>query len=161
MVRVLFVCLGNICRSPTAEGVFRQLVKAQNLQDKIAWDSCGTSAYHIGHPADSRSQIFAKKRGIDISDLRARQVDDEDFFKYDYILAMDESNLYDLKDLCPPSEIDKLHMFLSFAKNTKLRSVPDPYYSGHDGFEKVLDLCQDAAAALLEHIKTKDLKINV
>jgi len=135
MVNVLFVCLGNICRSPTAEGVFRDLVEREGLSDKIHTDSAGTHAYHIGEPPDSRAQDEAKRRGIDISGLRGRQARAADFKDFDYVLAMDRSNHQNLLSICPLDMEQRLSMFLDFAPGIDRREVPDPYYEG--GFDSV------------------------
>lgn len=155
MVSVLFVCLGNICRSPTAEGVFRDLVEREGLSDKIKIDSAGTAAYHIGAPPDSRAQTEAQRRGIDISSLRGRQAHAGDFLKFDYVLAMDSENHRNLEALCPLDDEDKLHMFLDFAPSGGPRDVPDPYYGG--GFDTVYDMIEGAATGLLADIRTKHL----
>jgi protein-tyrosine phosphatase len=155
MVKVLFVCLGNICRSPTAEGVFRKLVQDEGLDDLIEIDSAGTHAYHVGSPPDARAQEAALRRGIDMSDLVGRKVDTGDFYVFDYILAMDESNEYHLKEMAPGEEIHKVCLFLDFAGDAAEREVPDPYYGGAKGFEHVLDLVEQAAAGLLSDIRTR------
>jgi len=155
MVRVLFVCLGNICRSPTAEGVFRDLVEREGLADMIHVDSAGTAAYHVGAPPDSRAQAEAQRRGIDLSGLRGRQAQPGDFHQFDYVLAMDSENHRNLQGICPMESEDKLHMFLDFAPNVSLRDVPDPYYSG--GFDTVYDMIDDAAKGLLADIRAKQL----
>ena len=152
MVKVLFVCMGNICRSPTAEGVFRHKVKASGLEDRISIDSAGTHAYHVGNPPDPRAQSAALKRDIDLSEQRARRVTIDDFTEFDYVIAMDESNRYDLEAICPSGYQDRIHMFLDFAK-TDLREVPDPYYGQGRGFEIVLNLVEDASEGLLAHIR--------
>lgn len=152
LVSVLFVCLGNICRSPTAEGVFRELVERNGLNHKIKTDSSGTSAWHIDEPPDKRSQTAALKRGINISDLRGRQSTPDDFQKFDYILAMDKSNLSALKRMAPADYTGHLSLFLDFAPDSGYREVPDPYYGGGRGFATVLDLCQQASENLLDHI---------
>ena len=154
MIKVLFVCMGNICRSPTAEGVFRQVVKDASLSDQINTDSAGTHAYHIGSQPDHRAQSAALNRGIDLSSIRGRKVDNRDFEKFDYILAMDNSNHTDLQVVAYGSD-DNLHMFLKFAKNFSESDVPDPYYGGDQGFEHVLDLIEDASRGLLAHIREK------
>jgi protein-tyrosine phosphatase len=155
MTKVLFVCLGNICRSPTAEGVFTRLVKQTGLSNQIGIDSAGTSDYHIGEPADLRSQKAALKRGIDLSGLRARRVTQADFIEFDYVLAMDNANYKTLKKLCPPGLEHKLHLFLDFAPELNRRDVPDPYYDGgQDGFNYVLDLVETASKGLLADIHT-------
>jgi protein-tyrosine phosphatase len=155
--RVLFVCMGNICRSPTAEGVFRHLVEQQGLAEKIIIDSAGTHDYHIGDPPDARSQSAAARRGYDLSGLRARQVVRDDFTAFDYVLAMDAANLSLLRQQCPEASRGKLKLFLAFAENVELREVPDPYYGGAQGFEQVLDLVEHAAQGLLRDI-TKNNK---
>ncbi|MEX0731136.1 MAG: low molecular weight protein-tyrosine-phosphatase [Aquisalimonadaceae bacterium] len=157
MVKVLFVCMGNICRSPTAEGVFRNMVREQKLEQEVEIDSAGTHAYHIGHPPDTRAQAAATARGFDISDLRARQVIVSDFEYFDWILCMDESNLSILQADCPPSHWHKLHLFLNFAPNLEVAEVPDPYYGHGDGFRYVLDLIEEASAGLLNVIREKQI----
>ncbi len=152
MVRVLFVCLGNICRSPTAEGVFRALVEREGVARCIEVDSAGTHDYHIGAPPDGRAQEAACRRGIDISDLRGRKVTAADFTRFDYVLAMDRSNHEHLRRLCPKGEERRLRLFLEFAPDLGLPDVPDPYYGGRQGFEAVLDLIEIAARGLLRHI---------
>ncbi len=155
MVKVLFVCMGNICRSPTAHGVFRELVRQEGLEDAIQIDSAGTHAYHVGNPPDQRAQATARNRGIDLSDLRARQVNPEDFERFDYVLAMDEENLAILRELCPPGREERLRLFLDFAPQRPEREVPDPYYGGPQGFEHVFDLVEEAARGLLEEIRQR------
>jgi len=149
---VLFVCMGNICRSPTAEGVFRYVVKQHNLYDQISIDSAGTHAYHIGESPDSRSQSTALSRGVNLSAQRARKAVAEDFERFDYVIAMDRSNYEDLKNLASGSNLTKLHLFMSFAKDWDNDEVPDPYYGGANGFEEVFDMVQSASEGLLEHI---------
>lgn len=155
MVSVLFVCLGNICRSPTAEGVFRDLVEREGLSDRIQIDSAGTHAYHIGEPPDGRAQAEAKRRGIDISGLRGRQARAQDFKTFDYVLAMDRSNHQNLLSICPMDHEDRLSMFLDFAPGVDRKEVPDPYYEG--GFDRVYDMIEEAAAGLLADIREKHL----
>lgn len=152
MIKVLFVCMGNICRSPTAEGVFRHVVRQAGLADKIHTDSAGTHAYHIGEPPDSRAQQTARSRGIELGDLRGRKVEAADFQHFDYVLAMDHNNHADLQQVAG-SNADNLHMFLQFAENFDDQEVPDPYYGGEQGFEHVFDLVEDASAGLLAHIR--------
>ena len=152
-VRVLFVCMGNICRSPTAEAVFRNQVRAAGLQEAIAIDSAGTHDYHIGEPPDPRTRQAASRRGYDMSMLRGRQVSRSDFRKFDYVLAMDESNLSGLKRMRPQDFDGHLGLFLAFARHHAEREVPDPYYGGALGFENVLNMVEDAAQGLLEHIR--------
>jgi len=155
VIRVLFVCLGNICRSPTAEGVFRGLVEDANLTDKIDIDSAGTHAFHVGSPPDTRAQAEAKRRGNDISSLRGRQAKALDFQHFDYVLAMDQANYLDLQQICPPGCEPKLHQFLDFAPELRRRDVPDPYYEG--GFDSVYDMIELAAKGLLADIRAKHL----
>ncbi|WP_269618342.1 low molecular weight protein-tyrosine-phosphatase [Zhongshania sp. BJYM1] len=151
--KVLFVCLGNICRSPTAHGVFEKLVADAGLQDKIEIDSAGTGDWHIGRPPDERTQRAAKQRGYDLSHLRARQVTGADFHDFDYVLAMDKSNLKDLRSMAGDKSNCHVSLFLDFAESSWKREVPDPYYGGEDGFETVLELVEDGARGLLETIK--------
>lgn len=151
-VHVLFVCLGNICRSPTAEGVFRKLVEQKNLSDSIHVDSAGTSSYHLGEPPDPRAQTAAKMRGIDLSTLKARQTNEGDFAQFDYILAMDKDNHAKLLGQCPPGQENRVHMFLKFAPGASRTDVPDPYMSDTHGFEMVLDLIEEASEGLLDYI---------
>jgi protein-tyrosine phosphatase len=155
MIKVLFVCLGNICRSPSAEGVFRKLVEEQGLEEVIEIDSAGTHAYHVGAAPDDRAQEAASRRGIDMSSLVGRRVDHGDFYIFDYVLAMDESNEYHLREMAPAEEIHKIRLFLEFAPQRSEREVPDPYYGGHSGFEHVLDLIEDASEGLLADIKSR------
>jgi len=150
--KVLFVCLGNICRSPTAQGVFEHLVKQRNLQDQISIDSAGTHAYHVGEQPDPRSQSAARSRGVDLSTQRARRVAVEDFERFDYILAMDRSNYENLKSMCEPDHLPKVYLFMQFAEHWKVDEVPDPYYGGSQGFERVLDMVEAASEGLLEDI---------
>lgn len=150
---VLFCCMGNICRSPTAEAVFRHYVEKEGLAEHIHIDSAGTHDYHIGEAPDARTQRAAKQRGYDMSRLRGRQVAAEDFARFDYVLAMDEANLSILKRLRPRDAQSHLGLFLEFAEKHREREVPDPYYGGADGFEKVLDMVEDAANGLLNRIR--------
>lgn len=152
--KILFVCLGNICRSPTAEIVFRSLSEKAGLACEI--DSAGTGNYHIGDAPDARSIEAALARGYDMSTLRARQVSVEDFYAFDHILAMDESNLRNLLDIKPLNSEAKVELFLNYASSApKDKSVPDPYWSGRDGFDLVLDLLEDASANLVKVYKSK------
>ena len=155
MVKVLFVCLGNICRSPTAEGAFTHLVQQQGLSDRIEIDSAGTADFHVGRPPDSRAQAEALSRGIDISHLRGRQAVMADFETFDYVLAMDSENHRNLQRICPSGQDHKLKMFLDYAPNVSRRDVPDPYYEG--GFGSVYDMLEEAAGGLLEEIKANHL----
>lgn len=153
MTKVLFVCMGNICRSPSAEGVFRHKVQAAGLGNEIEIDSAGTHAYHIGSPPDPRSQATAIKRDIDLSRLRGRRVTEKDFSHFDYVIAMDESNFHDLHEVCPAGYEDRIHMFLKFGSSEQ-SEVPDPYYGSGNGFEIVLNLIDDASEGLLEHLQS-------
>ncbi|MCW8889936.1 MAG: low molecular weight phosphotyrosine protein phosphatase [Sedimenticola sp.] len=152
-VSVLFVCMGNICRSPTAHGVFEDLVLRAGLQDKILVDSAGTHAYHVGNSPDPRSQKTAAERGVDLSKQRARQAERKDFERFDYIIAMDKDNLSNLQFIASPEGKKKLYLFLEFAPKLGTKEVPDPYYGGSKGFDKVFDLVLDASEALLAHIR--------
>jgi protein-tyrosine phosphatase len=153
--KVLFVCMGNICRSPTAEGVFRHKVEAAGMDDLIQIDSAGTHAYHVGEPPDRRAQAAALKRGFDLSRQRARRVHASDFAEFDFVLAMDRPNLDDLLAICPEHLQDRVTLFLDFAVRSPTREVPDPYYGSGNGFETVLDLVEAAAEGLLAHIQEK------
>ena len=152
MVRVLFVCLGNICRSPTAEGVFRQLVAGEGLEGQIEAEGAGTHDYHIGAPADERSRRAAAGRGIDISGSRGRQVHRGDLKAFDYIVAMDRDNLRHLKRMSRGDGAN-LHLFLDFAPELGVPDLPDPYFGGADGFEIVLDMAEAASRGLLAEIR--------
>lgn len=149
---ILFVCMGNICRSPTAEGVFRARAEAAGLAEALHIDSAGTHAYHVGHKPDPRSSEFAMKRGIDLSSQRARQVTADDFAKFDHVYAMDEENLAELSFRCPPEHRHKLGLFMQFAKRSGSKVVPDPYYGDGKGFDLVLDYIEDASEGLLEKL---------
>ncbi|WP_410498309.1 low molecular weight protein-tyrosine-phosphatase [Chitinibacter sp. S2-10] len=147
---VLMVCTGNICRSPTADGVLRHLVEQQGLAHCILVDSAGIADYHVGEAPDRRSQEHARKRGYDLSYLRAREVRRSDFVEFDLILAMDQSHLNHLRRHCPPEQQHKVQLFLSYARTDQEREVPDPYYGGSDGFEHVLDLIEDGCEGVLQ-----------
>ena len=157
MVKILFVCMGNICRSPTAMGVFQRLVEQTGLTQHIATESAGTHAYHVGNPIDPRALAAAMRRGIDLSRQRARRVDPKDFKQFDYILAMDEDNLRALRKACPPQHAHKLSLFLEFAPESNIREVPDPYYGGSTGFEQVLDLVEIGSEGLLRYLRQEIL----
>ena len=148
-VSVLFVCMGNICRSPTAEGVFRHHVNERGLGDRIDIDSAGTHAYHVGEPPDRRAFAAAERRGISLAEIHARRVSDSDFENFDFIIAMDEDNQQRLVDQSPEEHRAKVQLFMSFA-SVDVTEVPDPYYGGTAGFEKVLDLIDEASRGLLE-----------
>lgn len=152
MISVLFVCLGNICRSPTAEGIFRATCQERGLSDQFRIDSAGTAGWHVGKPPDTRAIQAARRRGVDVSMLRARQVEAADFEKFDFILAMDESNVEDLIAMRPQGSSAHLHRFLEFARSANLLDVPDPYYGGDEGFELVLDLITEASEGFLDHL---------
>lgn len=155
MKRVLMVCLGNICRSPTAEGAMRALIKKAGLEGQIEVDSAGTAAWHVGKAPDVRSQHHASLRGLDLSDLCARQVQLEDFYQFDHVLAMDASNLADLQAMAPADGKARLQLLLDYRSQARQgpSEVPDPYYGGEQGFEEVLDLVQDACEGLLSHLR--------
>jgi len=152
---VLFCCTGNICRSPTAEGVFIKKVADAGLTGRIVIDSAGTHGYHIGEPPDPRSQIAAKARGYDLSGLRARRFERDDFDRFDLVLAMDHDNRAFLSRLRPPSGDAMLKLMMEYARSYTVPEVPDPYYGGPDGFEMVLDMLEDAAEGLLAAILSK------
>ncbi len=152
-ISILFVCMGNICRSPTAEGVFRHHVREAGLDAAIQADSAGTHAYHTGEPADRRAQAAATRRGISLEDIRARKVTDDDFHFFDYILAMDADNLMVLQEWAPDELRSKVRLFLEFAESRQENEVPDPYYGGSAGFERVLDLVEEASQGLLETLR--------
>ena len=154
-VAVLFCCMGNICRSPTAEAVFRARVEHAGLAERIHIDSAGTHDYHIGEAPDPRTQRAAQQRCYDMSGLRGRQVAAADFGKFHYVLAMDENNLAILQRLRPRESRNHLGLFLDFARSHGEREVPDPYYGGAAGFERVLDLVEDGAEGLLLHIRQR------
>jgi len=151
---ILFVCLGNICRSPMAEGVFRHIAGSRGLT--IGVDSAGTSSWHIGCPPDDRAQRATAGRGIDISGLRARQVARDDFERFDLVIAMDEANLANLRSKAPADAHDRIRLFLDFASGLTAREVPDPYYGGEDGFDHVLDMIEAAANGLADHIAPRN-----
>lgn len=149
--------MGNICRSPTAHGVFRQMVREEGLEDLVQIDSAGTHAYHVGKPPDSRAQETALSRSVDLSDLRARQARADDFERFDYVLAMDEDNYYSLIGICPRGQRNKLRLFMEFAPEFGQREVPDPYHGGPQGFEQVFDMIEEASRGLLEDIRQRYL----
>ena len=152
-MRILFVCLGNICRSPTAEVVFRTLAAREAPELSIEVQSAGTAGYHIGEPPDVRAQEAARRRGYDMSSLRARIVEPADFERFDMILAMDRDNLRVLRRRAPATTRARLSLFLEFAPEAGTTDVPDPYYGGPNGFEEVLDLVEIASRGLLDHIR--------
>lgn len=152
-VSVLFVCMGNICRSPTAHAVFRKLVRDEGLEDWVVIDSAGTHAYHVGNPPDARSMQTAVNRGIQMDDLRARKVDFSDLIEFDYVLTMDADNHQNLMQMAPSDLQAKVRLFMEFAPDFGQDYVPDPYYGGADGFEDVFDMVEAASRGLLAHIK--------
>jgi protein-tyrosine phosphatase len=151
-IRVLFICMGNICRSPTAEGVFRHFVLEAGLAERIAVDSAGTHAYHVNEPADRRAAAAAERRGYSLASIRARRVQDEDFEQFDYVLAMDRDNHALLIEQADARYHHKIRLFLEFSSGRE-DEVPDPYYGGAAGFERVLDLVEEASRGLLETLK--------
>ena len=154
LIRVLFVCMGNICRSPTAEAVFRCAIEQAGLKAMIDCDSAGTHNYHVGEPPDERARQTAERRGYDMRALRARQVSVDDFDHFDYIFAMDHANLTLLKEACPPQHLHKLALYCDYAGQQRGGDVPDPYFGGSRGFERVLDLVEEVTAQLIAHLKT-------
>ena len=153
-VKVLFVCMGNICRSPTAHGLFQQLVDERGLGQSILVDSAGTHSYHVGNPPDARSQLTAKGRGVDLSGLRARRFVANDFIEFDYLLGMDADNIADMRAIRPADAPARLQLMLEYSSRYSEREVPDPYY-GDGGFELVFDLIDDAARGLLTHVRAE------
>lgn len=149
--RILFFCMGNICRSPTADGVMRAKLQAAGLDAAV--DSAGTHGYHVGAPPDRRSQAHARRRGYDLSPLRARQLVAEDFTRFDLVLAMDADNLAHAERLCPPEQRHRLKLLLDYAPQLGRREVPDPYYGGDAGFEDVLDLVEAACDGLVTSLR--------
>jgi protein-tyrosine phosphatase len=155
MVRVLFVCMGNICRSPIAQGVLENVLRREGLEGEVSVDSAGTGSWHVGSPPDDRAQRSASLRGLDLSSQRARQISRDDCESFDYVLTMDEDNYRTVAALCRGSAV--VRPFLDFAADSPERAVPDPYYGGPDGFEHVLDLVEEASEGLLEDIRTRHL----
>lgn len=152
-MKILFVCTGNICRSPTAHGVLRHMAQVQGLNLEV--DSAGIMDYHEGDNADPRTISAAAQRGYDLTDIISRPIEREDFHKYDYIFAMDSSHLKALKELCPPQLLPqkKILLFMEYSENYKLQNVPDPYYGRGDGFELVLDMIEEASLNFLKSLK--------
>lgn len=150
--KVLFVCLGNICRSPTAEGIFTNIVNQEGLQNSILIDSCGTSGHHEGEEADPRMQTYAKKRGYELTSI-ARGIRPSDLENFDYIITMDDSNFNNIRTLSKGLHDTKIKKMTDFCQKQKTHQVPDPYYGGPEGFELVLDILEDACSGLLQHIK--------
>ncbi|GHC20465.1 low molecular weight protein-tyrosine-phosphatase [Aidingimonas halophila] len=153
-MRILLVCLGNICRSPTAEAILLQHLKRAGLADTVTVDSCGTGPWHVGEPPDPRAQAAAAQRGIDMSDLRARQLAVEDFYRFDYLLAMDHENLAVLQSRRPTDSEAHIGLFLEMG-GMKGKAVPDPYFGGSDGFDGVLDLIEAGADGLIQRLQAR------
>ena len=151
--RVLFVCMGNICRSPTAEGVFRKLLAERAPDLDVLVDSAGTHEYHTGYPPDPRAVRAAQRRGVDLTSLRARPVTERDFEHFELVLAMDQLNRHTLLERAPPEYHSRIRLYLEFAPQLGRLDVPDPYYGGSTGFEYVLDLVEEAGAGLIEHLR--------
>ena len=151
-VSILFVCMGNICRSPTAEGVFRHMAEQAGLAELVEVDSAGTHAYHVNEPPDQRAQAAAERRGVSMADIRARRVQAEDFEHFDHIIAMDRDNLMLLTEWADAQHHDKIRLFLEYSSSHE-DEVPDPYYGGAAGFERVLDLVEEASRGLLETLR--------
>ncbi|HEU4485610.1 MAG TPA: low molecular weight protein-tyrosine-phosphatase [Povalibacter sp.] len=151
-MRILFVCMGNICRSPTAEGIFRHLLAQRQIDLEVEVDSAGTHDYHVGEPPDPRAIAAARRRGIDLSALRARSLQPQDFENFDLLIAMDEQNLRELRSRSGPVYASRLRLMMDFAPDVGRRAVPDPYYGGPQGFEEVLDLLEQASEGLLRQL---------
>lgn len=154
---ILFVCMGNICRSPTAEAVLRELAARRGLAHRVEADSAGTHGAHVGEPPDARAQAHGARRGYDLGALRARRVQTDDFERFELVLAMDRDNLAHLRSICPPDGATRLHLLMAFAHRHAVDEVPDPYYGPADGFERVLDLVEDACEGLLDHLSRTKL----
>jgi len=154
-VSVLFVCMGNICRSPMAEGVFRRRAEESGLLPSLDIDSAGTHAYHVGEPPDERAQLAAARRGVDISGLRGRRASTVDIERFDYVLAMDEDNIAVLRSIAPTGHEHKIRLFMEFAPGREEREVPDPYFGTHSGFDRVLDMIEEATTGLLADLRTR------
>lgn len=149
MIRILFVCMGNICRSPMAEGVFRYMLREAKLENKVEVDSAGTHGYHVGEPPDQRAQRVATQRGYDLSNIRSRKVVPQDLGYFDLILAMDRNSLEFLQLLCKPEQTERLSLFMDLSKSFCSDEVPDPYYGSGQGFDLVLDMIEDATQGLM------------
>ena len=154
MVAVLFVCTGNICRSPSAHGVFLKMLADRGLTEQITVDSAGTHAYHVGEPPDERSAATALRRGYDLSALRARKVAQSDFQAFDFILTMDDGHYNMLRAACPPEYRDRIQRFMDYAEGFSETEMPDPYYGGAQGFDRVLDMVESGCDGLLQHVMT-------
>ncbi|AEG00290.1 low molecular weight protein-tyrosine-phosphatase [Methylomonas methanica] len=159
-IKVLFVCMGNICRSPTAEGVFNAYIASRNMAHAFDVDSAGTHAYHVGDAPDLRAQKAARDRGVELRHLRARKVKSTDFEAFDHILAMDEENYAILTEACPADHKHKIRLFLEYAPHLQQNEVPDPYYGGAYGFEKVLDLVEAASEGFIDTLQREGMLTN-
>lgn len=153
VMRVLFVCTGNICRSPTAEGVFRRMATEAGLEQRVQAASAGTIGYHAGEPPDPRAQAAARQRGYDLGAIRARRVTREDFDRFDLLVAMDRDHHQTLLELAPEGTAHKVRLFVDYGSDRAVREVPDPYYGGPQGFEIVLDIVEDASRGLLDALR--------
>ena len=149
--------MGNICHSPTAHGVFQALVEKEGFTQDIEVDSAGTHAYHVGEQPDRRAQEVARSRGFDLSDQRARRTEGDDFLNYDYLVVMDQDNYHSLSAICPEGMEDKIHLFMDYAPSFRTREVPDPYYGGPSGFERVFDMVEAASQGLLDEMRRRHL----
>jgi len=154
-IRVLMVCMGNICRSPMAHGVFAERIREAGLEHSVEVDSAGTHSYHVGEPPDRRAQAAARARGYELGGQRARRLEADDFREFDYVLVMDDENLRNARALQPTDGKARLHRFLEFAGSRPEREVPDPYYGGSQGFATVMDLVEEAATGLLSHLRER------
>jgi protein-tyrosine phosphatase len=159
-IKVLFVCMGNICRSPTAEGVFVSLLNERGLADQFEVDSAGTHAYHVGEGPDLRAQKAARDRGIELKHIRSRKISSEDFENFDHVLVMDSDNYADVLGVCPEDQKQKVQHFLDYAPQFNTLEVPDPYYGGSYGFERVLDMVEAASEGFLEMLEQQGLLNN-
>ncbi|MEI7431713.1 MAG: low molecular weight protein-tyrosine-phosphatase [Betaproteobacteria bacterium] len=155
MIKVLFVCMGNICRSPTAEGVFRRVLQLRKLEDKVEVSSAGTHGFHSGESPDRRAQEAAARRGYDLSRIRARKVSPQDLEYFDLILAMDHKTLVSLREICPLEHVERLGLFMDYSRNFNVAEVPDPYYGRGEGFDLVLDMIEDATNGLADYVKER------
>jgi protein-tyrosine phosphatase len=153
MIRVLFVCMGNICRSPMAQGVLEQRLNDEQLEDRVQVDSAGTHHYHTGESPDRRGVAAARRRGVEIGGQRARPVCDDDFMEFDLILAMDSDNEQNLRAMCPPHYADRVKLVMDFAPDLREREIPDPYYVGGEGFERVLDMLEGCMGELVDELR--------
>ena len=152
-MKILFVCTGNICRSPTAEGVFKRLLEDAGLDEQVVVDSAGTGDWHVGEPPDTRAQKAARARGVDLADIRARQVAEADFANFDLILAMDRGHLRELERVRPDDTTAEISLFLTYAPDVGMIDLPDPYFGDDTGFETVLDLIETAGEGLLADVR--------